>query len=246
MRGLIRNYKFILWILLIAVIIIAIILLPIKQWLIAILEWTKGMGIWGPVIIACFYAIGAVLFLPGSFLTMSTGFLFKVVLGTITVSVGSTIGACAAFMIARTFGRKWIVARFAKSKRFTAIDHAVEKHAFKIILLTRLSPACPFNMLNYSFGLTKIPFWKYVFGSWIGMIPSTIMYTYFGSGLRSLTEVAAGRMEKGTTERIFFWFGLVVTVIATVFITNLAHKALKQEIPNNESDSLIQPNDKTD
>ena len=237
----IKRYKFLIWIPIIAGIIAAIFLLPVKHWLIIILEWSQGLGVWGPFIVAFFYAIGTILFLPGSFLTMSTGFLFKVVLGTITVSVGSTIGACATFFISRSFGRKWIVSKFSKSKKFRAIDRAVEKHAFKIVLLTRLSPACPFNILNYSFGLTKVPFWKYALGSWIGMIPNTIMYTYLGSGLRSLTQVAAGNMEKSPTQRVFFWFGLIITIITTAFITKLAHKALTQEIPDDQEVDMNKP-----
>ncbi len=231
-----RSYKFILWILLAACIITAAIFLPVKQWVINALEWAKDAGFWGPVIVACLYAIGAILMLPGSFMTMAAGFLFKVVLGTITVSIGSTIGACAAFMIARTFGRKWVASKIVKSRQFTAFDHAVKLHAFKIIFLTRLSPAFPYNMLNYAFGLTKIEFWKYALGSWIGMIPPTIMYTYFGSGLRSLTEIAAGRTEKGDIERLFFWIGLAVTITATLFIANIARKALKHDIPDNYDD----------
>lgn len=231
------NFKFIFWILFAAGIITIFVFLPIEKWLISVLEWTKGMGIWGPVIVAGIYAIGAILFLPGSFMTMAAGFLFKVVLGTITVSVGSTIGACAAFMVARTFGRKWIAARVVKSRQFTAFDHAVSRHAFKVIILTRLSPAFPYNMLNYAFGLTKIEFWKYALGSWAAMIPPTIMYTYFGSGLRSLTEIAAGRSEKEPSERIFFWIGLAVTIVATLFIANLARKALQQEIPDDNDNS---------
>jgi uncharacterized membrane protein YdjX (TVP38/TMEM64 family) len=226
------SYKFILWILLVAGIIAAAFFLPVKQWMIIALEWAKDMGVWGPVIVACLYALGAVFFLPGSFMTMAAGFLFKVFWGSITVSVGSTIGACAAFMIARTFGRKWIASKIFKNSQFTAFDHAVKIHAFKVILLTRLSPAFPYNMLNYAFGLTKIEFWKYALGSWIGMIPPTIMYTYFGSGLRSLTEIAAGRPEKEGLERLFFWSGLAVTIAATLFIANLARKTLKHEIPN--------------
>jgi uncharacterized membrane protein YdjX (TVP38/TMEM64 family) len=83
--------------------------------------------------------------------------------------------------------------------------------------LTRLSPVFPFNLLNYAFGLTKIAFWKYALSSWIGMIPGTIMYVYFGAGLRSLADVAAGQVEKGAAGRIFFWFGLAVTIIVSSF-----------------------------
>lgn len=240
----IKDYKFILWILLFFGLIAATFFLPVKQWMIIVLEWTQQMGVWGPVIAACLYVVGAVLFLPGSFMTMASGFLFKVFLGTITVSVGSTIGACAAFMISRTFGRKWIAARIARSRGFSAFDHAVKRHAFKIILLTRLSPAFPYNMLNYAFGLTKIDFWKYALGSWIGMIPPTIMYTYFGSGLRSLTEAASGRVERSSAQSLFFWLGLVITIVATVFIAYLARKALQHEISRDHDDSNSNSADK--
>jgi uncharacterized membrane protein YdjX (TVP38/TMEM64 family) len=234
------NYKFILWILFIVVIFAAPFLVPVKI-LIAIVGWTRGMGFWGLVIVACLYAIGSMLFLPATIMTMAAGFLFKVVLGTITVSIGSMIGACAAFLIARTFGRKWIAARIAQKRQFKAFDHAVKLHAFKIIILTRLSPAFPNNMLNYAFGLTNIGFWKYFIVSWVGMILPTIMYVYFGSGLRSLTEAAAERPENGTTGWLYFWLGLAVTIAATLLIANLARKALKQEIPDEHEDTQKQP-----
>jgi pyruvate/2-oxoglutarate dehydrogenase complex dihydrolipoamide dehydrogenase (E3) component len=92
----------------------------------------------------------------------------------------------------RTVARKWIAGKVAKNVKFAAIDEAVAQQGFKIVLLTRLSPVFPFNMLNYAFGLTKKSFWKYALASWIGMIPGTIVYVYFGAGLRSLADVAAG------------------------------------------------------
>ena len=71
--------------------------------------------------------------------------------------------------------------RIASYPRFQAIDRAVGEQGFKIVLLTRLSPIFPFNLLNYAFGLTKVRLWQYVLASWIGMLPGTIMYVYLGS-----------------------------------------------------------------
>jgi uncharacterized membrane protein YdjX (TVP38/TMEM64 family) len=151
-------------------------------------------------------------------------------LGTITVSIGSTLGACAAFLVGRTFGRDWIAGKIAGNKKFAAIDEAVGKEGFKIVLLTRLSPVFPFNLLNYAFGLTKVSFWKYAFASWIAMLPGTIMYVYLGAGLRSLTDVATGDVGKNTATTIFFWFGLAMAVVVTVIVTRIAKKALNQTI----------------
>jgi len=216
------------------VVIIALIkvmlLLPVKDWLVKALEWTQGLGVWGPVFVVAFYVAACVLLLPGSVLTLGAGFIFKVLVGTITVSIASTLGACAAFWVGRTVARNWISHKVAANEKFAAIDEAVGQQGFKIVLLTRLSPVIPFNLLNYAFGLTKVSFAKYALASWIGMFPGTLMYVYFGAGLRSLADAAAGDVETGTAGRVFFWFGLAATIVVTVFVTNIARKALKQTV----------------
>jgi uncharacterized membrane protein YdjX (TVP38/TMEM64 family) len=232
-----KYTKVIVLAIIIAGVITGTIFLPVKDWLIKSLEWTQGLGFWGYVFVAAFYIVACVLLLPGSILTLGAGFIFKVVRGGITVSIGSTLGACAAFLVGRTIARKWIAGKVAKNEKFAAIDEAVAQQGFKIVLLTRLSPIFPFNILNYAFGLTKISFWKYALGSWIGMMPGTIMYVYFGAGLRSLADVAAGNVEKGTAGTIFFWLGLGVTLIVTVFVTRIARKALRQAVPQSTSET---------
>lgn len=213
--------------------ITSVVLLPVKDWLVNVLQWTQGLGVWGPIFVASFYIVACILFLPGSVLTLGAGFIFKLLVGTITVSIGSTLGACAAFLVGRTFGRDWVAKKVIKNEKFAAIDNAIGQQGFKIVLLIRLSPVFPFNLLNYAFGLTKVSFIKYAFGSWIGMLPGTVMYVYFGAGLRSLADAAAGKIETGTTGQIFFWAGLIATIVVTVFVTGLARKALKQAIPAN-------------
>ncbi len=229
--------KVIVLVIIILGVITGIIFLPVKDWLIRSLEWTQGLGIWGSVFVIAFYIIACVLLLPGSVLTLGAGFIFKVVIGAITVSIGSTLGACAAFLVGRTVARKWIAGKVAKNEKFAAIDEAVAQQGFKIVLLMRLSPIFPFNMLNYAFGLTKISFWKYALGSWIGMMPGTIMYVYFGAGLRSLADVAAGQIEKSTAGTLFFWLGLVATIVVTVFVTRIARNALRHAVPQPTSET---------
>ena len=231
----ILNYKVVLLIAVVAIVIIGT-KLPVKDWLIRALEWTDGLGFWGPVFVVAFYVIACVFLLPGSILTLGAGFLFKVPLGVVTVSIASTLGACAAFGVGRTIARNWIAGKVASNEKFAAIDEAVAHQGFKIVLLIRLSPIFPFNVLNYAFGLTNISFWEYAIASWIGMIPGTLMYVYFGAGLRSLADVATGNVEKGIAGRLFFWIGLAVTIAVTVFVTRVARNALRQAVPSTSAE----------
>jgi len=203
--------------------------LPINAWMVAALTWVDSLNAWGPVFVALFYILACVLFIPGSVLTLGAGFLFKTVLGTITVSIGATLGACAAFIVGRTVARARIEKKVAGNAKFTAIDAAVAKQGFKIVLLTRLSPVFPFNLLNYAFGLTKVSFWHYALASWIGMLPGTIMYVYFGTGLRTLADAATG-VETGMAGKVFVGIGILLAVAVATLITHIAKKALKEAV----------------
>ncbi len=87
--------------------------LPVKQYFYGFLEWIQRLGSWGPVFVAGFYILAAVLFIPGSVLTLGAGFLFGVVIGTLTVWIGANLGACAAFIVGRTIARDWVARKIA-------------------------------------------------------------------------------------------------------------------------------------
>ena len=212
-------------------------LLPIRSYLVTILEWTRGLGLWGPVVVILAYIVATVLFLPGSVLTLGAGFVFGVLMGTVWASIGSTLGAGAAFLVGRTVARDWVAQKLSAKPKFTAIDEAVGEEGAKIVFLTRLSPIFPFNLLNYAFGLTKVPFWHYFLASWIGMLPGTVMYVYLGSAARSLAQIAAGRVEGGSAQRMFFWVGLAATVVVATLVTRIARRALKEKVSDKEADT---------
>jgi uncharacterized membrane protein YdjX (TVP38/TMEM64 family) len=176
------------------------------------------------------YVLATILFLPGLLLTLAGGFTFGLVWGTIGVSIGSTGGAAAAFLLGRTLLRDAIERRVSQSPRFAAIDRAVGRHGAKIVLLVRLSPVFPFNLMNYAFGLTRIRFWPYVLASWIGMLPATVMYVYLGSAVGSLADILSGRYDRGAGYKILLVAGLISTVVVTVLVTRVARKAIEQEM----------------
>ena len=210
-------------------------LFGVQRYFVPLLEWVRSLGLWGPVLVAVFYVLFCVLMVPGSVITLGAGFLFGLISGTITVSIGSTLGACAAFLVGRTFARGWVEQRVVGRPKFRAIDEAVGKQGFKIVLLTRLSPVFPFNIQNYAYGLTKVKFWQYALASWLGMLPGTLMFVYFGSAARSLTEAATGQIQAGPAQRVFFWVALAATIAVVFFVTRVARKALTQAMEDSES-----------
>ena len=104
--------------------------------------WVDGLGNWGPVAFIVGYAGAAVVFIPGSVLTLAAGAIFGLVRGTIFVMLGATAGAALAFLIARYVARSAIENRLSENKRFAAIDNAIVREGFKIVLLLRLCPCC--------------------------------------------------------------------------------------------------------
>lgn len=226
------SLRIALVLLLVAAAIAAGFLLPAREAAVRFLRWVGEIGPLGPVLLALAYVPASILFVPGSVLTLGAGFLFGVVIGTISVSIGSTLGAAAAFLIGRTLARQWVEKKVAANARFRAVGHAVQRQGFKIVLLIRLSPIFPYNLLNYAFGITTVSFRDYLLASWIGMIPGTVLYVYLGSAAKNLASVATGEVEGGSEQKIFFFLGLVLTVVVTVLITRIARRALTEELPD--------------
>ena len=202
-----------------------------RDTLASFLEWVQSVGPWGAVLFAAAYVPAAVLLVPGSLLTLGAGFVFGVVRGTVIVSLGSTAGAAVAFMVGRGIARDWVARRLADRPMMAALARAVETEGFKIVLLTRLSPVLPYTLLNYAFGLTAVPFRKYILASWIGMLPGTIMYVYLGSAANSVAALVSGDQPQSTGQQILFALGLVATVAATVIVTRTARRALNAIVP---------------
>jgi uncharacterized membrane protein YdjX (TVP38/TMEM64 family) len=197
------------------------------------LQWIDSLGSLGAIAFITLYIIATVAFLPGSILTLGAGVVFGVVWGSLYVFIGATLGATAAFLVGRYLARGWVTRKIAGNKKFAAIDNAVGKAGLKIVLLTRLSPIFPFNLLNYALGITGVSLKDYFIGS-VGMIPGTIMYVYIGSLAGNLARIGT---ESQPTNPTVQWairiIGFIATVAVTIYVTRIARKALEEEVSNN-------------
>src|SRR5437867_5379364 len=215
----------------VAALFLAMRFLPLREWLTNFNNWVSQMGIAGICIFIAVYAVATVLLAPGSVLTIGAGFAFGLWKGFLAVSVGATLGASLAFLIARFIARDKIEAIAKRNEKFKKIDNAIGKKGAKLIFLLRLSPAIPFNLSNYFYGLTGVKFWPYVLASWIGMIPGTFLYVYIGvAGKAAIITAAGGEgVKHGWQYWTFLGIGLAATVVVTIWVTKIARDALRSE-----------------
>lgn len=193
-------------------------------------SWVHGLGAWGPVAFIAGYAVATVAFIPGALLTLAAGVVFGVAWGTLYTFIGATLGASGAFLVSRYLARSAVERRIEGRPKFAAVDRAVAREGWKIVVLLRLSPVFPFNLLNYALGLTKIRFREYLLAS-VAMLPGTLLYVYYGSLIGSLAALAGGvKTDRGPAGWALFGLGLVATIVVTTLITRKAGKAIRQEV----------------
>ncbi len=191
-------------------------------------QWVDGLGVWGPLAFVAGYAAAVVAFVPGSVLTLAAGAIFGLLEGTAYVFLAATLGATAAFLLARHAARGAIERRLEGDARFAAIDRAVGREGRRIVFLLRLSPVFPFHLLNYALGLTRVGLGDYVVAC-LGMLPGTLAYVYLGKVLGDVAAIAGGaRVEGGAVQTAVLGIGLVATFAVSVVVARIARRALQE------------------
>ena len=191
-------------------------------------QWVDGLGPWGPAAFVVGYAVAVVAFVPGFVLTLAAGAIFGLVEGTIVVLVGATLGSTAAFVVSRYLARDAVARKVEGDRRFRAIDRAIERQGRRIVLLLRLSPIFPFNLLNYALGLTRVRLADYVVAS-LGMLPGTLLYVYSGKVAGELATLAGSAdVYRGASYYAVIGIGFAATAIVTIFVTRIARRALQE------------------
>lgn len=218
------NRRFVL-LFFISLIVVCQIKFEIIQKVPNVIERTASSGPVGYLGFILIYIVSTVMMLPGSPLTFTAGALFGFWKGLIFVSIGSTLGASCAFMVSRYLIRKSIEKRVLKNKKFQSIDNEIDEQGWKIVILARLSPIIPFFLLNYALGITKIRFIHFIFASWVGMIPGTTVYVLMGT--------MGGAFINGKKSS-FEWLLLGMGLIATILVTLLISKIVKNSQAHNE------------
>jgi len=187
-------------------------------------NFLNAAGFWAPLLFLLVYAVGVCLFVPGTLLTALGAAIFGSYWGFLYVWLGAMLGSSAAFWIGRTLGRDF--AASVIGDRLKKYDDAIERNGFAAVLYLRLI-YFPFTAMNFGMGLTKVRFWDYFFGTALGIIVGTFIFTFF---IGTLKEVwASGDWTQLLSFKVFFSIGLFVF---SLFIPKIIKKFRKENERN--------------
>lgn len=189
-------------------------------------DWIDSLGWWAPAAFVALYVLCTLLLIPRSVLTVAAGFLFGFGWGGLWALLAVNLGANLAFLAGKHYARAAVERHTRDHGRLDALDRAVARGGWKIVALTRLSPVFPYSLLNYAFGLTRVSWRRFFFGSALGLLPGTLLLV----GLGSLTDFAAER--GGESPGVFMSLAIaaaaVVALGATLLVTRFARRVLRR------------------
>jgi uncharacterized membrane protein YdjX (TVP38/TMEM64 family) len=208
---------------------------PVVGYIVRLQHAIGAMGWWGGVLYPLLYAVCNTLLLPGGVLAIGSGLFFGLWWGFALNLVANVTGAACAFLISRTLGRRWIARRFLQHPKWAALDEAIGRDGWKIILFSQLPPLSPVSLLNYLYGITRIPFGTCMLWVAIGQAPSMFLYAYLGTMGQHGLLLWRGKIHPATSEYCIWIGGLLLTLAATVALGRIALRALA------EAEKAVQP-----
>lgn len=214
------------------------------------LGWVEDNPVLGAIAFAGVYVFTTVCFIPGSLLTLGAGLVFGralgvglgIVVGSLAVLVGATLGSVLAFLLGRFVLQKQAQVLFDKFKVLTAVNRAIESQGLKLVILLRLSPIVPFSVFNYVMAVTGVSFRDYFLGC-VGFIPGTVAFVFIGtmaSGLLgdSEDEEESTDSSNGTVQLIVLIVGGIATVLAVIMVSVYSKRALNKVLEEDRLEQL--------
>lgn len=189
-----------------------------------VMRWGAWSAIWYPFL----YAGCNVLLLPGGVLSVGAGFFFGLWWGFLIALLGNVGGAAISFFISRSLGRGWLRRRLSRNRTLVALEPAIEREGWKIILLSQLHPLFPTSLLNYLYGLTRIRFRTCMLWIAIGQAPGLFLYSYLGTLGQLGLNLARGKTHPRLFEYWVWLGGFATASIILIILGRIALRLLQQ------------------
>jgi uncharacterized membrane protein YdjX (TVP38/TMEM64 family) len=215
---------------LILAVVISAVFLPVEQLITALQSWAVTHQSSALLVITVSIILGTLLLLPLSLMMMLAGFLFGLGQGFAVVWVAGLIASTTAFWIGRSFARDWIERRIQRQPTFMAIDRAIQRKGFLVVLLTRLVMLVPYPWLNYSLGLTNVSFRDYALATNIGSMPTFFLFVYLGTTVSNIAAIVNGDISLEGSELVIAILGLATVAGLVLLIVRVAGRILKEEL----------------
>ena len=201
--------------------------LPIVSFIEASQKRVMSWGAWGAVCYPLLFAACNILLLPGGILAIGGGFFFGLWWGFLIVLVGNLVATAISFALSRWIARRWFQQKFSDNRMLRALGPAVERESWKIILLSQLHPLFPTSLLNYFYGITRIPFGSYMLWASIGRAPGLFLYVYAGTLGQFAVRIMRGKSYPRVIEYWIWGGAFVTTVLLLIVLGRLAYRAIQ-------------------
>ena len=200
---------------------------PIVDLLAAVQHRVMQWGVWSAICYPILYACCNVLLLPGGVLSVGAGFFFGLWWGFVIALFGNVSGAAISFFISRWIGRHWLKRKLLSHRTLVALEPAVEREGWKIILLSQLHPLFPTSLLNYLYGLTQIRFRTCMLWVAIGQAPGLFLYSYLGTLGQYGLNLARGKTHPRLIEYLVWLGGFILAAVVLILLGRIALRLLQ-------------------
>jgi uncharacterized membrane protein YdjX (TVP38/TMEM64 family) len=218
---------------LVSVILVLCYALPVGSYVHATLLWLESLDpVSSALLFIIIYAVMVVTFLPAMILSLGAGYLWGFWHAQLLVNVGATIGSALAFVLGKRVLKRTVASLVARYPLFSQVDEAFAQSGWKLIVLLRISPLTPYNVMNYAMALTAIDVFTYTWASAIGMIPQTALTVYAGAVAKDLMQV-----KSSDGDATSLYLGIALTVASSILIGWVVNRELKRVLAGNKSDA---------
>ena len=201
---------------------------PIADWIALVQQKVMHMGAWSAIWYPLLYACCNVLLLPGGLLSVGGGFFFGLWWGFLIILVGNVTGAAIAFLLSRWIGRSWLRRKLHGNATLVALEPAVVREGWKIILLSQLHPLFPTSLLNYLYGLTTIRFRTCILWVAIGQAPGLFLYAYIGTLGQLGLNLLRGKSHPRVIEYWVWGGGFVLSAVILILLGRISLRLLQE------------------
>jgi uncharacterized membrane protein YdjX (TVP38/TMEM64 family) len=199
------------------------------EWIAPAIIWLASMGPWAPLLFVLAYVAASIVMAPAFLLAFAAGAVFGVWRGTLIIFAGAVAGSSAVYLMAKQLARTRLLRWMDRDPRVSSVRSVVSRQSLWTMFLLRLSPVVPYVLLNYTLALGGVRYRDFVVAS-VGMIPTIVMYVYYGKVVGDVAKVAAGvAPPRGLEYYVVLSVGLVATILATRTIARAAKRAIARD-----------------
>jgi len=185
------------------------------------------LGGLAPIVFILIWTAASVLLLPALPLSIVGGLIFGALWGSVWTTIGANLGAATAFLVGRYAARDMVASWMENNKALKKIDEGVEQQGWRMLMITRLVPVFPFNLQNYVYGLTNIPFSLYVLVTFPCMLPATIAFNFAAGSAREV--ILSGGQPEAVKKTLLYLAIAAVFFVLLSFIPGWVKKRYATE-----------------